>query len=416
MLHSKLVARAGYGMYSPFQRFSPFGDSASLLANPPYTLVVVQTSNGITPNYQLSSGVPANIVSLQAANSVTLGSQQRDIPHAYVQQWNLNLQYQVASNWMLQVGYFGTKGTHLTTLVDANYVPTLGPGSTNSLRRFKSIFIPTNIPGVAGTPQGVTISPVGIINRSENVGSTNFNSMQAKVTHELKGGFTILASWTWSKALGDTFDSNPAGSSLGYGYQNPANLKGEYGPLDTNLSQVFVFSGLWQLPFGHERRFGANINPLANAVLGSWSLDGIIDLTSGRYFTVTVNGTPSNSGQTDRANIVGDPNAVPGGRTVASFFNTAAFQANAPFTYGNEQRNSILGPNYRDLDFSLSKEGTMFSVKDQPVNLQFRWDVFNAFNHPNFQLPGNVLGTSTFGKLSAANDPRQMQLALKVIF
>ncbi len=416
LLNGKMVVRSGYGIYSPFQRFSPFGDSASLLANPPYTLVVVQTSNGITPNYQLESGVPANIVSLQDANSVTFGSQQRNIPHAYVQQWNLNVQYQFASSWMLQVGYFGTGGTHLTTLLDTNYVPTLGPGSTNSLRRFKSIFVPTSIPGVAGPPQGVTISPLGIINRTENVGSANFNSMQAKVTHDLRGGFTILSSWTWSKALGDTYDSNPSGSSLGYAYQNPANLKGEYGPLATNLSQVFVFSGLWQLPYGHGRRFGSNIAPWANAVLGGWSLDSIVSLSSGRYFTVTVNGTPSNSGQTDRANIVGNQNAVPGGRRVAEFINTAAFAANAPYTYGDEQRNSILGPNYKDLDFSLSKEGTMFSVKDQPVNLQFRWDVFNTFNHPNFQLPGNVLGTPTFGKLTAADDPRQMQLALKIIF
>jgi hypothetical protein len=177
-----------------------------------------------------------------------------------------------------------------------------------------------------------------------------------------------------------------------------------------------VFSGLWQLPYGHGRRFGSNVASWANAVLGGWSLDNIITLTSGRHFTVTVNGTPSNSGQTDRANIVGNPNAVPGGRGVAEFFNTAAFQANAPYTYGDEQRNSILGPNYRDLDFSLSKEGTMFKVKEEPVDLQFRWDVFNSFNHPNFQFPGYVLGTPTFGKLTAADDPRQMQLALKIIF
>jgi hypothetical protein len=151
-------------------------------------------------------------------------------------------------------------------------------------------------------------------------------------------------------------------------------------------------------------------------VLGGWSLDSIITLTSGRYFTVTVNGTPSNSAQTDRANIVGNPNSVPGGRRVSEFFNTAAFHANAPYTYGDEQRNSILGPNYRDLDFSLSKKGTIFKVKDQPVDLQFRWDVFDGFNHPNFQLPGYVLGTSTFGIISAADDPRQMQMALKVVF
>src|SRR6185437_13265826 len=99
-----------------------------------------------------------------------------------------------------------------------------------------------------------------------------------------------------------------------------------------------------------------------------------------------VNGTPSNSGQTDRANIVGDPYKVPGGRSVKEFINTAAFAPNAPYTYGDEQRNSIIGPDYKDLDFSLTKESTMFTVKDEPVNLQFRWDVFDAFNHPNFHI------------------------------
>jgi hypothetical protein len=153
--------------------------------------------------------------------------------------------------------------------------------------------------------------------------------------------------------------------------------------------------------------------------LGGWSLDSIITLEGGRPFTVSVNGTPSNSGQTDRANIVPgqNPNAAPpGGRTVAHFLNTAAFAANAPYTYGDEQRNSIIGPNFRDLDFSLTKEGTMFSLKDQPVKLQFRWDVFNSFNHHNFDYPNNTLGTGTFGTITAANDPRQMQVALKVIF
>ncbi len=416
LLPGKLVVQAAYGLYSGFQRFSPFGDSASLLANPPYTLVVVQTSNGITPNYLLASGVPANIVSLQTANSVTLGSRQRNFPHAYTPQWNLNVQYQFARNWMFQVGYFGNRGVHLANIIDANSVPVLGPGSTNSLRRFKSIFVPESAPTTGVTPPGVTISPLGIINRTENTGSTNFNSLQTKVIHELSAGFTVMAAYAWSKALGDIASSAANGSSPGYAYQNPANLKGEYGPLNTNISQVFVVSGLWQLPLGHGRRFGSNIAPWANAMLSGWELSSIVSLSSANNFTVTVNGTPSNSGQTDRANIVGDPNAVPGGRTVNEFFNTAAFQANAPFTYGNERRNSILGPDFKDLDFSLSKTGTMFRVKDQPVNLQFRWDVFNAFNHPNFGFPGNVLGTPTFGKITSADDPRQMQMALKVIF
>ena len=419
-LNGKLVVRSAYGTYSPFQRFSPWGDSSSLLANPPYTVVAVQTSNGITPNYKLASGIPANIVSLSAANSVTMGSQARNNPHPYAQQWNLNVQYEVARNWMVQVGYFGGAGTHIQNLFDANYVPVLGPGNVNSLRRFKSIFIPEAAAGIPGTSSvGVTMSPLGIIYRTQNNGSTNFNSLQAKVTHEFSGGFSILASYTWSKDLGDLWDNSPGGVGVGFNYQNPANIHGEYGQTSTQLGQAFVASGLWDLPYGHERRFGATSAPWVNAVLGGWSLDTIIEIEGGRPFTVTVNGTPSNSGQTDRANIVAgkNPNGVPaGGRTVAHFFDTTAFAANAPYTYGNEQRNSIIGPNYREHDFALSKTGTMFSLKDQPVNLQFRWDVFNSFNHHNFQYPGATLGTGTFGKLTAANDPRQMQVALKVIF
>jgi hypothetical protein len=150
--------------------------------------------------------------------------------------------------------------------------------------------------------------------------------------------------------------------------------------------------------------------------LGGWSLGGILTLTTGRPFNITVNGDPANSGQTDRANLVGDPNAVPGGRGVAEFFNTKAFQANLPFTYGNLGRNAMLGPGFSNLDCSLMKEATPFKVKDQPVDLQFRWEFFNIFNHPNFGFPGGTLGTPTFGQLTNASNGRKMQVGLKFIF
>jgi hypothetical protein len=362
------------------------------------------------------NGFPVNGVAIQNATSVSLASQQRMPPHQYSQQYNLNVQYQFASSWMFQVGYYGVKGTHLVNLLDTNYVTSLGPGNINSRRRFSTIFIPTSAPTIAGPVQGVSISPLGSILRTEFTGNSNFNSMQAKVTHEMGHGFTILGAWTWSRALGNTYDLAPQGASPGYNFQNPANLRGEYGQLDTQLKHAFVFSGLWELPYGRGRQFGANIAPWANAVLGGWGLNGIVTLTGGRPFTVTVNGTPSNSGQTDRANIIGNPYAVPGGRSVAKYINTAAFAANPPYTWGNEQRNSIIGPPFKDVDFSLSKEASLFNVKDQPVNLQFRWDVFNSFDHPNFGFPGNVLGTPTFGQLTFANDPRQMQFAMKLVF
>jgi hypothetical protein len=414
--NDKVVLRAGYGVNSPFQRFSPFGDSDSMVVNPPYDVSITTSSNGITPSSQLSNGIPSNFVALSSANNVTLASMQRNPPHAYNQQWNLSAQYQFARDWMVQVGYIGSKGTHIVNLYDANYVKSLASGSVNARRRFGNLFVPTSAPGTAGAAQGVTIPLLAQILRTEYSGNVNFNGMQTTLTHQLSQGFTILGSWIWSKALGDTYDVATGGGIASYNYQNPANLRGEYGPLDTNLSQSFVISGLWDLPYGHGKRFGASLPAWANTLLGDWSLDGIMTKTAGSPFNVTVNGNPSNSGQTDRPNIVGNPYAPTGGQNKAHFLNVAAFQANTAYTYGNMQRDSMVGPRYTDVDSSLSKVVTMFNVKDQPVNLQLRWDIFNIANHPNYNIPGTTLGTGTFGQLTSDVAARQMQIAAKIIF
>src|SRR5207253_8583828 len=117
---------------------------------------------------------------------------------------------------------------------------------------------------------------------------------------------------------------NPAGAAPGSVYQNPSNLRSERGPLDTQLAHAFVLSEIWDLPYGRGRRFGSSIHPVLETFFGGWSLGGILTLTGGRPFNITVSGDPANSGQTDRADLVVAPNAVTGGRSVAQFFNTAA--------------------------------------------------------------------------------------------
>ena len=96
----KFVVRAGYGVYFPLARFSPFGDSSSILVNPPYNVAVTTSSDGITPASLLRNGIPADQLALQNAQSVSLASLQRNPAYGYSQQWNLNLQYQLARNWM----------------------------------------------------------------------------------------------------------------------------------------------------------------------------------------------------------------------------------------------------------------------------------------------------------------------------
>ena len=416
VIPEKVVVRAGYGMFYALARLSSFGDSDSILVNPPFNVEVAASSGGITPAALLQNGVPQNALALENARSVSLASTERDPALGYAQQWNLNVQYQPAKNWMFQVGYFGTKGNHLANKIDANYVESLAPGNINSRRRYKSVLVPLTVPGKAGPPAGVLISPLGSVIRTQYTGNSIFHSLQAKVEHEFAQGFTLLASWMWSKGLGDIIGDNGPGQSPGSGYQNMANLREERGLLDTHLGQRFVLSAIWDLPFGRGRQFGSGLHPVLDTFLGGWSLGGLLTLTTGRPFNVTVNGDPANSGQTNRADVVGDPYAVSGGGSVAQFFNTAAFRANRQFAFGGLGRNALLGPDFENVDFSIMKRKTLFTAKDQPWDLQFRWELFNAFNHANFGFPGTALGTPTFGQLTNASPARKMQFGLKVIF
>jgi len=294
LIPEKFVVRAGYGIYYPLARFSPFGDSSSILVNPPYNVAVTTSSDGITPASLLKNGIPADQLALQNAQSVSLASVQRNPAYGYSQQWNMNVQYQLARDWMVQVGYFGSRGTHLVNLLDTNYVESLGPGNINARRRYKSIFVPLSVPGQAGPVSGVTISPLGQVLRTEYEANSIFHSLQAKVEHRFSGGFTLLASWIWSRGIGDARGGNPAGQAPGSGYQNPANLRSERGLLDTQLAHSFVLSEIWDLPYGRGRRFGSHLHPVLDTFLGGWSLGGILNLTTGRPFNVTVSGDPAN--------------------------------------------------------------------------------------------------------------------------
>ena len=117
-----------------------------------------------------------------------------------------------------------------------------------------------------------------------------------------------------------------------------------------------------------------------------------------------------NGNNLERPNVTGDPNAGP--KTAKQWFNTAAFSLPAVFTFGTARRNDVIGPSLVDLDTSLQKEWAL----RESTSLQFRFDVFNLLNHPNFNLPGRIFGTSNFGVITSAQDPRELQFALKLVF
>ncbi|HZN10449.1 MAG TPA: hypothetical protein VFC61_02160, partial [Blastocatellia bacterium] len=180
----------------------------------------------------------------------------------------------------------------------------------------------------------------------------------------------------------------------------------------------FSLSYSYDLPFGRGRALLADRGWLS-AVLAGWQTFGVVTLQSGRPFTVALlqdldisNTGRSNLGfgNNDRPNVVGDPRLSR--RTPERWFDTSAFAFQTFGTFGNAGRNILDGPGYENFNFSLLKNTAL----TEQVNLQFRAEFFNLFNHPNFDLPDNFLGSPTFGRIRSAQSPRHIQFGLKLLF
>jgi hypothetical protein len=181
-----------------------------------------------------------------------------------------------------------------------------------------------------------------------------------------------------------------------------------------DMTQHFVGSMVYQLPFGQGRQFGSQWNRVTDAILGGWSFAPIFTASTGMPLNITVNGNPSNTGSgVDRPNVVGNWQLA--NPTIGEWFNTAAFVANAPYTYGNAGRDVIRGPGLVDLDLALHKS---FRITER-VSAQLRIESFNATNTPALGPPNTVLGNALFGQITATatgTTARDNQLGLKVVF
>ena len=158
-----------------------------------------------------------------------------------------------------------------------------------------------------------------------------------------------------------------------------------------------------------------NANGFATAILGNWNLAWIATLNSGQPYDIASGGDPANvGGGSQRAENIGNPNT---GFTQSrlEWFNTAAFTLPAPYTFGNEGRNNLTGPPFKNLDFSVYKDFLLM----ERLRLQFRTEFFNIFNHPSFGLPDNTVTDSNFGVITSTANPnanREIQFALKLMF
>jgi hypothetical protein len=309
---------------------------------------------------------------------------------AYAEQWHLGIERQLLSAMLLELEYVGSAQKHLTLCYNPNEVQP-GPGSQDSRRLLQPIASVSNM--LQCDPR----------NRS------TYHAGTLRLQQRFTNGTQFLVSYTYGKSLDYGASAASGGGAVGNG-QTITNMDAWHGPSGFDVRHRTSISYVYELPFGTGRRWMSNAGSLLQAVVGGWQLAGITTVTTGRPFTVTLqtgvnNGAPS------------WPNRIGSGRldnpTVDLWFNPADFVAPPANTYGDSGRGILYGPGHTNFDTSLSKR---FSVGGR-ANAEFRWDVFNLFNHPGFGFPNAAIGNPTVGRITTTVvDNRSMQFALKVNF
>jgi outer membrane receptor protein involved in Fe transport len=389
----KTSVRGGYGFFYDLPRFHQV---SHFVNSPPYSLqITVNQPVSLSTPFQnqvnpFPYAPPATAQERSAYRfllPVTVGlSVDPFFAAPYMQQWNLNVQQQVARDYIVTAAYIGTKGTKLPIRRELN--PALfRAGATVGNINARRIYAPNF---------------QSIINYENTMNST-YHAFQTTLNKRYAKGFTVLASYNWAKSIdGMSIDVD------GFNGQDPLNSRPDKGLSDFDVRHRFVASFLWEIP---GPRTG-----LARWVLGGWQSNGIFIGQAGRPFNVTSGQDRALAGTgTQRPDLVGNPKLDPGrsrDALMAGYFNPAAFALPAVGAYGNAGRNILIGPGDWNLDFALFKN-LQFTER---WKLQYRWEMFNAFNHANLNNPRSNIGAARPGQIDTTSPARVMQMGLRVTF
>ena len=373
--------------------WDPFNDGKTsvraayaILADQPVTNVVTPlTSNPplATPLTFTGAVTFSNALLVAGAAGLAPNNVEPNFDNAYVQSWNLNVQREIGRDLGVSLGYFGTKGTHLRVSRNINQ-------PINGVRPFSNVSSSSDIRPGAGLLNIVQI---------EGSGNSSYNALWATATKRLSRGLQFNASYTFSKSI----DYNSL-NSQGVVIQDSYNLRDSRGLSDFDARQRFVISGLYELPFR------------GNQLKEGWQLSTIVQSQSGNPVNIVANNaTFTGTNNTVRPDVTG-PVAILG--TPNRWFDTTPFVVPVN-RFGSLGRNVVIGPGFNNTDFSVIKRTRL--TENQLI--EFRWEVFDVFNHANFGQPGRVVGSTNFGQITntrfATGDSgssRQMQFALKYNF
>ncbi len=390
------VVRGGAGVFFGSTVSNTIGDTAStgfstsssLVVSQPELLSAMRLSEGFPPVVRppLDDAFGAVPVGSRPNTAVGFFEPERPTPLSY--QFNLSVQREVSRDVVVELGYIGNVSHHLTgNDLSLNQVrpELLGPGNTQTRRPF---------------PQ---FSNVYWINPA--IGNSTYHGGFARAEKRFSGGVSFLAHYTFSKFIDDVASSNEYGDPQSY--MDAYNRRLDKGLSGSDVPHRLVVSALYEVPQFRGRR-------MWNAALGGWKTGVLATLQSGPTFTVTTaaNTTNAFSAGPLRPNLTSDPRLSGGERSLSRWFDTSAFAAPAPFSFGNAPRSVLRGDSTQQVDLTLSKE---FAVTER-WKVEARGEFYNVLNHATFELPGRVLGSPDFGTVLSARAPRTIQVGLRIAF
>lgn len=426
MVKPKTVVRSGFGIV--------FIDQSGITT--PFTTpqfpfiqnVQQKTQDSVNEAFALSSG--PSVAPIPTTPDAGLGQSvytvKRTAGSGYAEQWNLALQHAVTSNLSVEFAYVGSHIVHVG-IPDSNLnqltAAQLAQGSsllTQVANPFYGQLPSSSSIGGKTVSQAQLLKPyprfLNIATYRNNSGNTNYNAGEVKVEQRFSHGLTLDFAYTHSRLIDDasavfstTVLSSPNSNSLVAADTYRPELERDVSSGD--MPNVTAFSAVYSLPSGRGHRLWST--GIANTVLGGWWLNSILTVQSGMPVTITqaTNNNAFAGFALQRPNLIGPPNLSPSRRSPSRFINTAAFQTAPQFVIGSASRNPARGPAFRDLDLALSKHIGL----SRETDLEFRAEVYDVMNTPEFAQPNGSFGSAAFGSISNTfTDPRVAQFALRI--
>ena len=416
-LGEKTVVRGGGGIFFATNwgvgsGSATFGSSGFIASTN-----IVTSLDTVTPITFLNNPFPngLNQPSGSKLGTATLLGQAVDFydrgnPTPYSGSWHVSIQRELSKSMLLEVGYTGSRGVKLPMNLTLNQIPDADLALGNSLRTLApNPFYGQISSGILATPTITTAQLLRPYPQFDTVQSdladianSTYHALEVKFEKRYSKGLTLLASYTYSKAIDlgiGTFSGDNVSSGT---IQDYNNLRGEYSPSALDQTHRLVANAVYELPF-------------AGRLLGGWELGAVLSLYSGSPLGIgEATSTTFAQGGGQRPNWTGVSAAL-SNPTVDKWFDTSQFTLAAPYTFGNVARTlgGLRSDGLQELDLTLNKTTTI----RERLKLQFRAECFNLTNTPQFSPPNVTLGAAGFGAVSSQNNqPRIVQLALKLMF